>query len=109
MAIVKVHDHALTNREKLSKRNIFDSEPMVCDVYTLLTGQEQKPHRHDGQAKFYYVVEGEGEFTLDGSKEIHGSGTFVGVHSGVSHGVANRAAQPLVLLVGIAPNPNVEK
>ena len=32
-------------------------------------GQSQTPHRHDGEDKIYYVLEGSGRFSVGGTEE----------------------------------------
>jgi mannose-6-phosphate isomerase-like protein (cupin superfamily) len=69
----------------------------------LATGQEQKLHDHAGQDKFYFVVEGVGEFLVGDERRPAGVGSVVWAPAGVPHGVTNRGSDRLVLLVGIAP------
>ena len=60
--------------EKLQKINLFETEQMFCDVYCLEPGQEQKVHSHAGATKFYFVIEGRGEFTVgDEQRELAGN------------------------------------
>jgi len=92
--------------EKMSKVNLFESLRMFCDVYCLEPGQEQKPHAHAGADKIYYVLEGEGLFTIGSEKAALGAGTAVLAPSGVDHGVRNDSGKRLRLLVFMAPNPS---
>lgn len=55
----------------------------------LKPGQIQKPHVHDDQDKFYYVVEGEGRFWLGQEQVLVASGEVVWTPAGQRHGVEN--------------------
>ncbi len=65
----------------------------------------QQPHDHAGQDKFYYVIEGQGNFWLGEERVEAGIGEVVWAPAGLVHGVANERAERLTLLVGIAPAP----
>lgn len=91
--------------EKLSKTNLFSTPEMFLDVYGLEPGQAQKVHAHAAAAKFYYVLEGEGTFTLGTEEHRAGPGHAVFSPAGEEHGVRNEGPDRLVLLVGMAPNP----
>lgn len=47
------------------------------------------PHRHRAMDEFFYVIEGEYEFDLDGKPTRAPAGTFVHVPKGVLHGFRN--------------------
>ena len=68
-------------------------------------GQAQAAHDHADQDKFYFVLEGEGVFTVGEETRTAGPGLAVWAPAGVEHGVANRGMRRLVRLVGIAPSP----
>ena len=95
------------SREKMTKVNLFETERMFCDVYGLDPGQEQKVHAHEGADKIYFVVEGHGTFLIGSEEHELGPETVVLAPSGVPHGVRNTAETRLMLLVFMAPNPNV--
>ena len=48
----------------MQKLSLFETDQMFCDVYCLRPGQAQHVHSHAGATKFYYVIEGEGSFTV---------------------------------------------
>ena len=93
--------------EKMTKVNLFETDRMFCDIYGLEPGQEQKVHAHDGADKVYVVVEGSGTFSIGGEEQQLGPETVVLAPSGVTHGVRNTGETRLMLLVFMAPNPNV--
>ena len=94
------------SHEKMQKVNLFQTENMFCDLYCLLPGQAQKPHRHLGADKIYYVLEGTGIFQIGNEEKVLGPGMIVLAPSGIDHGVRNTSEGEVNLLVFMAPNPN---
>ena len=92
--------------KKMQKINLFETEQMFCDVYCLEPGQQQKVHAHEGATKFYYVIEGEGLFTLGDEMRTLTAGHVAASIPGKPHGVSNESSAKLILLVAMAPNPN---
>ena len=92
--------------DKMQKVNLFETPQMFCDVYCLEPGQAQKVHSHAGATKFYYVIEGEGTFTIGDTTRNLGPGGVAWSAPDQAHGVENRSEVRLVILVSMAPNPN---
>jgi quercetin dioxygenase-like cupin family protein len=92
--------------EKMQKINLFETPRMFCDIYCLEPGQAQKPHAHAGADKIYFVLEGEGEFTVGEERRCLGPGHAVLAPAEIDHGVHNSSEGQLTLLVFMAPNPN---
>ena len=93
--------------ETLQKINLFETADMFCDVYCLEPGQAQKPHVHARATKFYYVIEGSGAFRVGDETRTLKPGELAWSPPGAVHGVTNTSSGRLVLLVVMAPNPNV--
>ncbi len=91
--------------EKFFKTTLFRSDTLLLGVNCLEPGQVQPPHDHAGQDKFYYVVEGQGNFWLGDERKVAGVGDVVWAPAGLVHGVSNDGDARLTLLVGIAPAP----
>ena len=91
---------------KMQKVGLFETSQMFCDVYCLEPGQAQKVHAHPGATKFYYVIEGEGTFTLGDATRTLGPGGLAWSAPDEPHGVENQGDDQLVVLVSMAPNPN---
>lgn len=89
----------------VAKATLFASDRILLGLNALAPGAEQAPHTHDGQDKFYHVLEGRGAFTLGEEVREAGVGEIVWAPAGMVHGVRNDGAERLVLLVGIAPSP----
>jgi quercetin dioxygenase-like cupin family protein len=88
---------------KFFKSTVFESPRLLLGLNCLEPGQAHHAHSHGDQDKFYYVIEGEGAFTVGGEAQTAGPGSVVFAPSGVEHGVANNGAARLVLLMGLAP------
>ena len=97
--------HAGSNADKLFKSTLFQSPRLLLGLNCLEPMQTQSIHRHTDQDKFYFVVEGEGEFAVGDETRRAGPGVTVWAPAGVDHAVTNTGAMRLVLLVGIAPAP----
>ena len=106
MAFIDSARHRRFSPEKMQKLNLFETDQMFCDVYCLRPGQAQHVHTHAGATKFYYVIEGEGRFTVGDRHECLGPGAVAWSEPDEPHGVANESDGDLVLLVAMAPNPN---
>lgn len=96
-------DHTGAAPEKFFKSTLAESPRLLLGLNCLEPGQTQAGHAHADQDKFYFVIEGEGEFTVAGETRAAGPGTTVWAPAGEPHGVSNRGSARLVLLVGIAP------
>jgi mannose-6-phosphate isomerase-like protein (cupin superfamily) len=101
-----VSDSVEFSEEKMKKNALFDSQHLFYDVYCLLSGQAQKVHAHEGSDKVYYVLRGEGRFTVGGEEKDLGEGRAVIARAGDPHGVRNETQEDLVLLVTMAPRPS---
>ena len=103
--VKRVSDFTGAAAEKFYKTTLFRAEALMVGLNCLEPGQVQRPHVHDDQDKFYYVVEGEGHFWLAEEQVAAAAGEIVWAPAGLPHGVENRGDGRLTLLVGIAPAP----
>jgi len=97
------HSHTGASPAKFFKSTLFESQHLMLGLNCLEPGQTQSVHAHDGQDKFYFVVEGEGDFSVGDEQQRAGPGMVVWAPAGVPHGVTNAGEARLVVLVGIAP------
>lgn len=97
--------HVGSHPTKQFKSTLFRGERLLLGLNCLDPGQAQHVHVHGEQDKFYYVVEGTGDFEVGGERRSAGPGGVVWAPAGVTHGVVNSGHERLVLLVGIAPAP----
>jgi quercetin dioxygenase-like cupin family protein len=95
--------HTGAKPDKFFKSTLFESKNLLLGLNCLEPGQTQHTHTHEGQDKFYFVVEGEGDFSVGEASRRAGPGSVVWAPAGAGHGVTNASESRLVLLVGIAP------
>ncbi|MCS6909537.1 MAG: cupin domain-containing protein [Anaerolineales bacterium] len=95
--------HVGSKPEKFYKATLFQSRRLMLGLNCLEPGQAQPVHDHADQDKFYFVVEGQGEFVVGEESRTVGEGGVVWAPAGVPHGVTNRGDRRLVIWMGIAP------
>jgi mannose-6-phosphate isomerase-like protein (cupin superfamily) len=96
-------EHTGSHPDKQFKSTLFESGHLMLGLNCLEPGQTQAVHAHGEQDKFYFVIEGEGEFSVGPARQRCGPGMTVWAPAGVDHGVSNPGTVRLVVLVGIAP------
>ena len=105
MNVINVRERIAFKSEKLSKISLFDTDKFFCDIYCLRPGQNQKVHAHDESDKVYFVLEGNGKFTVGSEERQLGLDEVTIAPAGEPHGVVNDSDQNLVVLVFMAPKP----
>ena len=103
--IAHYREHVGRREDKFYKTTLFQAKHLMIGLNCLEPGQVQKVHDHADQDKFYYVIEGEGRFTVGDEVTDVGSGQVVWAEAGIPHGVENCGEVQLVILMGIAPSP----
>ena len=91
--------------DKFYKVTLFEGQHLLIGLNCLEPGQVQHVHEHADQDKFYFVLEGAGLFTIGEEISEVGAGHVVWAAAGMPHGVENRGAERLTILMGIAPAP----
>lgn len=91
---------------KIFKATLAQSGNILLAIHCLTTGQSQQVHMHIGEDKFYFVLEGSGYFQVGDVYQTAGPGTLVWAPASLPHSLVNNNADPLVVLIGIAPSPN---
>jgi quercetin dioxygenase-like cupin family protein len=102
---IRIRDHVTAVAEKMAKVGLSSTARTQLDLYCVAPGQSQTPHRHEGEDKIYYVVEGSGRFSVGGVEERLVAGEAVVAEAGVDHGLVNDSAALLLVLVVVAPPP----
>jgi quercetin dioxygenase-like cupin family protein len=97
--------HAGTQAEKFFKTTLWHGEHVMVGLNCLEPHQIQSVHAHQGADKFYFVLEGEGKFTVGNEERNATAGALVVAPAGIAHGVTNVSGERLSLLVAIAPGP----
>ncbi len=99
------HEYVGFNPEKMYKSTIFNGDHLMLGLNCLESGQEHHLHTHAEQDKFYFVLEGEGEFTVEDHTFSAGKGKLICAAAGAPHAVRNAGKARLVILMGMAPGP----
>jgi quercetin dioxygenase-like cupin family protein len=104
-SIIRPSEHAAYSPQKMGKATIFESPRLLVGLNAFEPGQEHALHAHGGQDKVYQVIEGEGEFLLEGTALPMRAGDLLVAPEGVPHGVRNTGTQRLLVLAILAPSP----
>jgi quercetin dioxygenase-like cupin family protein len=102
---IRVMERAQFQADKMAKIALAATPRAQLDLYCLEPGQTQKVHTHDGQDKFYVVLEGRGRFTLGAEEHPLAAGEALVAAAGTPHGVINDSGARLVVLVLMSPPP----
>lgn len=102
---IRVRDHVKAAADKMARVGLSSTARTQLDLYCVAPGQSQNRHRHEGEDKIYYVVEGAGRFSVGGAEERLEAGEAVVAPAGVEHGLVNDGAELLLVLVVVAPPP----
>lgn len=105
MQRVAVASRACFAGEKMQKVALFESTRFFCDLYCLAPGQGQRVHSHAESDKVYYVLSGRATIQVGEEVGEVEAGVAVLAPAGLPHGVDNRSAEPVTLLVFMAPKP----
>src|SRR5215217_9188134 len=92
--------HTGARPDKFFKSTLFQSAHLLLGLNCLEPGQTQATHTHADQDKFYFVIEGQGQFVVAGEIHQAGPGMVIWAPAEAPHGVTNRGDTSLVLLVG---------
>jgi len=103
--VIRPADHAEWRADKMGKRTLYQSSRLLVGLNAFEPGQAHALHAHEGMDKVYQVIEGEGQFLLDGRELPMKAGDLLVAPTGVLHGVRNSSAGRLLVLVILAPAP----
>lgn len=102
---IRVRDHVKVAADKMAKIGLSSTARTQLDLYCVAPGQSQSPHRHEGEDKIYYVVDGRGRFSVGGVEEWLEPGEAIVAPARVDHGLVNDGPEVLLVLVVVAPPP----
>jgi quercetin dioxygenase-like cupin family protein len=103
--VIRPADHAAWRPDRMGKSTIYQSPRLLVGLNAFEPGQSHALHAHAGLDKVYQVVEGEGEFLLEGQALPMQAGDLLVAPEGVPHGVRNTGAGRLLVLLILAPAP----
>ena len=61
------------------------------------------PHVHSREVEWFYVLEGEITFTVNGGRSVAPAGTFANMPVGTPHSFRNESDRPARMLISVAP------
>lgn len=96
-------EHIGAQAEKFYKTTLWQGRHVMVGLNCLEPDQTQSVHAHEGADKFYFVLEGTGQFSVGTEERAAETGSLVVAPAGVPHGVRNTGRDRLSLLVAIAP------
>jgi quercetin dioxygenase-like cupin family protein len=97
--------HAEWRPDKMGKCTLYESAHMLVGLNAFEAGQAHSLHAHAGMDKLYYVLEGAGEFLLDGQALPMSAGMLLVAPEGVPHGIRNNGTARLLVMAVLAPGP----
>jgi quercetin dioxygenase-like cupin family protein len=103
--VIRPAEHAEWRADKMGKSTLYRSSRLLVGLNAFEPGQTHALHAHEGMDKVYQVIEGEGQFLLDGRELAMKAGDLLVAPTGVPHGVRNTGAGRLLVLVILAPAP----
>ena len=103
--VIRPGDHAEWQPGKMGKATLFESSRLLVGLNAFEPGQSHALHAHAGMDKLYYVLEGDGQFLLEGSALPMTAGDLLVAPEGVPHGVHNTGPSRLLVLAVLAPGP----
>lgn len=102
---IRPAEHAVFRADKMGKATLFESPRVLVGLNCFEAGQEHALHAHTGLDKIYQVIEGQGEFLLEGRSLPMHAGVMLVAPEGVPHGIRNTGRERLVVLAILAPGP----
>ena len=98
-------DLGVYSADKMGKSTIFRSDRVMVGLNAFEPGQEHALHAHTGMDKVYHVIEGQGQFLLDGDNVPMQAGTLLVAPEGAPHGIRNTGTERLLVLAMLTPAP----
>lgn len=88
-----------TDPDVVKPAPIYFGPKLSAIVFTMLPGQEHKPHKHEDQTQMWIVISGQGEVIMeDGRREIVGPGAICVHHPQQLHGINTVGDENLVYI-----------
>jgi mannose-6-phosphate isomerase-like protein (cupin superfamily) len=104
-SVILPAEHATYTPSRMGKSTLYESAHLLVGLNAFEPGQAHTLHAHAGMDKVYYVLEGEGEFLLEGRELPMRAGQMLVAPDGVPHGVRNTGDARLLVLAVLAPGP----
>jgi mannose-6-phosphate isomerase-like protein (cupin superfamily) len=89
-------------RELLAHRNSCIRNQSLAEA-RVAPGNRTAPHYHRTTEEIYYILEGQGEMTIDDATQSVGPLDAIAIPPRAVHSILNTGSQPLVFLCTCAP------
>ncbi|HVB03150.1 MAG TPA: cupin domain-containing protein [Chitinophagaceae bacterium] len=83
---------------------LLETEGLVVKQESMPPGTAERMHRHREAQQFFYILQGQGEFRLEGQPYLLSQGEGIHVAAGLMHDIRNRSGSPLSFLVISQPS-----
>src|SRR5262245_64874497 len=104
-SLIRPREHATYRADKMGKSTLYSSPHLMVGLNAFEPGQAHELHAHAGVDKLYHVLEGQGQFLLEGRELDMRAGEMLVAPAGVPHGIRNTGAERLLVLAVMAPPP----
>jgi quercetin dioxygenase-like cupin family protein len=106
-SVIRPGAHAEWRADRMGKSTLFQSTHLLVGLNAFEPDQSHALHAHAGMDKVYLVVEGEGQFLLEGRELAMKAGDLLVAPDGVAHGVRNNSSARLLVMAILAPAPRI--
>jgi quercetin dioxygenase-like cupin family protein len=106
-SVIQLREHAKYGPDKMGKNTIYASNRVLVGLNAFEPGQEHALHAHAAMDKIYHVLEGSGQFLLEGESLPMREGEMLVAPADVAHGIRNDSSGRLLVLAVLAPAPLV--
>lgn len=93
--------------DKMTKTTLAQGESLFAGLNCFEAGQQHALHSHQGQEKLYIVLEGTGLIQIGDQTETLTVGDAAFAPAGVPHGISNPGTERLVVMIVLAPPPQL--
>jgi quercetin dioxygenase-like cupin family protein len=104
--VIRPGEHATWRADKMGKSTLYESRQLLVGLNAFEAGQVHALHSHAGMDKAYYILEGEGQFLLEGREMSARTGELLVAPADVPHGIRNTGSGRLLVLAILAPAPH---
>ena len=87
------------------RKGPINPEKLNINSYFMLPRQLLRLHKHPGSDEVFFVVEGEGQFTVGNNKTMVKAGSVVYGPADVPHGIVNSGKENMVVVSVQGPKP----
>jgi quercetin dioxygenase-like cupin family protein len=106
MFVRRVSSLAKFTPEKMGKSSVAEGNFLFAGLNSFEPGQEHAAHLHQGQDKFYLILEGTGMVQVGDQTELLSAGDAAFAPSGIVHSIQNPGPERLVVMAVLGPPPS---